>query len=76
MVRIEMENGGIIDIELYEDKAPITCANFKNWLKADFTTDLFSTELLLDLWFKAVTQQAQDVAVVTKTSRVSLLQTV
>ena len=28
MVRIEMENGGIIDIELYEDKAPITVKNF------------------------------------------------
>ena len=28
MVRIEMENGGIIDIELYEDKAPITVKKF------------------------------------------------
>ena len=28
MVRIEMENGGIIDIELYEEKAPITVKNF------------------------------------------------
>ena len=29
MVRIDMENGGIIDIELYEEIAPITCENFK-----------------------------------------------
>ena len=36
MVRIEMENGGIIDIELYEDKAPITCANFKKLVCGGF----------------------------------------
>ncbi|MBQ7907654.1 MAG: peptidylprolyl isomerase [Clostridia bacterium] len=36
MVRIEMENGGIIDIELYEDKAPITTANFKKLVSEGF----------------------------------------
>ncbi|MBQ3018502.1 MAG: peptidylprolyl isomerase [Clostridia bacterium] len=36
MVRIEMENGGIIDIELFEDKAPITCANFKKLVEKGF----------------------------------------
>ena len=36
MVRIEMENGGIIDVELYEDKAPITCANFKKLVSEGF----------------------------------------
>lgn len=36
MVRIEMETGGIIDIELYEDKAPITCANFKKLVGEGF----------------------------------------
>ena len=36
MVRIEMENGGIIDIELYEDKAPITVANFKKLVSQGF----------------------------------------
>lgn len=36
MVRIEMENGGIIDIELYEDKAPITTANFKKLVSDGF----------------------------------------
>ena len=36
MVRLEMENGGIIDIELYEDKAPITCANFKKLVERGF----------------------------------------
>ena len=36
MVRIEMENGGIIDIELYEDKAPITVANFKRLVSEGF----------------------------------------
>lgn len=28
MIQIEMENGGIIKLELYPDIAPITCANF------------------------------------------------
>ena len=36
MVRIEMENGGIIEIELYEDKAPITVANFKKLVSEGF----------------------------------------
>ncbi|MBQ8146011.1 MAG: peptidylprolyl isomerase [Clostridia bacterium] len=36
MVRIEMENGGIIDVELYEDKAPITAANFKKLVSEGF----------------------------------------
>ena len=31
-----MENGGIIDIELYEDKAPITVANFKKLVSEGF----------------------------------------
>ena len=36
MVRIEMETGGIIEIELYEDKAPITVANFKKLVSEGF----------------------------------------
>lgn len=36
MVRIEMESGGIIDIELYPDKAPATVANFEKLVKAGF----------------------------------------
>ena len=36
MVRIEKENGGIIELELYEDKAPITCANFKKLVSSGF----------------------------------------
>ncbi|MBQ9744826.1 MAG: peptidylprolyl isomerase [Clostridia bacterium] len=36
MIKIEMENGGIIQIELYEDKAPITVNNFKNLVKKGF----------------------------------------
>ena len=31
-----MENGGIIDIELYEDKAPVTVANFKKLVAEGF----------------------------------------
>lgn len=36
MVRIEMDNGGIIEIELYPDKAPETVANFEKLVKEGF----------------------------------------
>ena len=36
MVRIEMKTGGIIDIELFEDIAPITCENFKKLVSEGF----------------------------------------
>ena len=36
MVRIEMEYGGIIELELYPDIAPITCANFEELVKKKF----------------------------------------
>lgn len=36
MIRIEMDNGGIIDIELYPDKAPLTVANFEKLVKEGF----------------------------------------
>ncbi len=36
MVRIEMDNGAIIDVELYPDKAPQTVANFEKLVKEGF----------------------------------------
>ncbi len=36
MVRIEMDNGAIIDIELYPDKAPKTVANFEKLVSEGF----------------------------------------
>ena len=36
MVRIEMDNGGIIDIELYPEKAPLTVANFEKLVSQGF----------------------------------------
>ena len=36
MVRMEMENGDIVEIELYPDAAPITVANFENVVKEGF----------------------------------------
>lgn len=36
MVKIEMENGGVIEIELYPDKAPITVKNFEKLVKEGF----------------------------------------
>ena len=36
MIRIEMDNGAIIDIELYPDKAPKTVANFEKLVKEGF----------------------------------------
>ena len=35
-ITIEMENGGIMKAELYEDIAPITCENFVNLIKQGF----------------------------------------
>lgn len=40
MVRIEMENGGIIDIELYPDAAPITVKNFEKLVSEGFYNGL------------------------------------
>ena len=36
MIRIEMDNGAIIDIELYPDKAPQTVANFEKLVSEGF----------------------------------------
>lgn len=36
MVRIEMDNGAVIDIELYPEKAPKTVANFEKLVKEGF----------------------------------------
>ena len=36
MVRITMEDGGVIDIELDPKAAPITCENFEKLVKSGF----------------------------------------
>jgi len=36
MVKIEMENGGVITLELCPDKAPVTVANFEKLVKSGF----------------------------------------
>ena len=33
MIRIEMDNGGVIDVELYPEKAPKTAANFEKLVR-------------------------------------------
>ena len=40
MVRITMEDGGVIDIELNEEVAPITCENFKKLVGQGFYNGL------------------------------------
>lgn len=36
MIRIEMDNGGVIDVELYPEKAPKTAANFEKLVREGF----------------------------------------
>ena len=36
MIRIEMENGGVIELELYPEKAPKTAANFEKLAQEGF----------------------------------------
>ena len=38
MIRITMQNGKTIDIELDPKAAPITCENFEKLVKQGFTT--------------------------------------
>ncbi len=40
MVVIEMENGGIMELELYPEKAPITVANFEKLVTSGFYAGL------------------------------------
>ncbi len=48
MVQIEMENGGIIKLELYPDIAPITCANFVKLAKDGFYDGLIFHRVIKD----------------------------
>ena len=40
IVKIEMENGGVITAELYPEKAPNTVANFVNLVESGFYNGL------------------------------------
>lgn len=48
MVQIEMENGGIIKLELYPEIAPITCANFVKLAKEGFYDGLIFHRVIKD----------------------------
>ena len=45
MIVIEMENGGVIELELDASAAPKTVANFEKLVKEGFYDGLSSTEL-------------------------------
>ena len=49
MVRITMEDGGIIDIELNEEAAPITCENFKKLVGQGFYNGLTFHRVIISL---------------------------
>ncbi len=48
MVQIEMENGGIIKLELYPEIAPITCENFVKLAKDGFYDGLIFHRVIKD----------------------------
>jgi len=48
MVQIEMENGGIIKLELYPEIAPITCENFVKLVKDGFYDGLIFHRVIKD----------------------------
>lgn len=48
MVTIEMENGGIIKLELYPEHAPITVANFEKLVKEGFYDGLIFHRVIKD----------------------------
>ena len=48
MIQIEMQNGGIINLELYPDKAPITVENFVNLVNEKFYDGLIFHRVIKD----------------------------
>ncbi|MBQ2546610.1 MAG: peptidylprolyl isomerase [Clostridia bacterium] len=48
MIQIEMENGGIIQLELYPDKAPITVENFVSLVNEKFYDGLIFHRVIKD----------------------------
>ena len=49
MIKIEMEDGGVITLQLYPAVAPITCANFEEALSQKGFMGLYSTGLSMGL---------------------------
>ena len=75
MVRITMEDGGIIDIELNEEAAPITCENFKKLVSEGFYNGLTFHRVIPNFMIQAAARWATAPAARAGTSRVSLLLT-
>lgn len=75
MVRITMEDGGIIDIELNEEAAPITCENFKKLVSEGFYNGLTFHRVIPGFMIQAAARWATAPAAPAGTSRASLLQT-
>ncbi|MBR4185259.1 MAG: peptidylprolyl isomerase [Clostridia bacterium] len=48
MIQIEMQNGGIINLELYPDKAPITVENFVSLVNEKFYDGLIFHRVIKD----------------------------
>ncbi|MBQ3708509.1 MAG: peptidylprolyl isomerase [Clostridia bacterium] len=48
MIQIEMQNGGIINLELYPDKAPITVENFVDLVNEKFYDGLIFHRVIKD----------------------------
>ena len=73
MVRITMEDGGVIDIELNEEAAPLTCENFKKLVGQGFYNGLTFHRVIPGFMIQGGCRWATAPAAPAGASRVSLL---
>lgn len=75
MIRIEMEDGGVIELELYPDIAPLTAANFEKLAKEGFYDGLIFHRVISGFMIQGGTRRARAWTAPRRRSRENLKQT-